>query len=90
MVQIKNSVSAAGDCIGPLLGDGAPYSGMGIPEYFKFMLLQPVLLPYLNWKLVPVLKITGFPVLVLSDSSAFKWAQKRFCFSSVEHKNWSK
>lgn len=49
MVQVNGSCSHETsfdfNIIGPLLDDGAPYSGMGLRE---FTVLQPILLP--NWK----------------------------------------
>ena len=54
MVQLKNSTSEKlfeSNTIGPLLDDGAPYSGIGLEE---FLVMQPLLLPKWNGKLDPV------------------------------------
>lgn len=51
MVQFTNNYDFAYDFFGPLLDDGAPYSGMGLSE---FLLLQPMLIPNWDGSILPV------------------------------------
>lgn len=53
MVQLTKNFKLETNSIGPLLDDGAPYSGMGLDE---FNLLQPIIYPTWDGELLPLPK----------------------------------